>query len=70
MAFKASGIPSSQLYALSTGVFKPLTREAGEFTFSIEIDVTSADGISKKAVEQQVMETLQQIGAKVERRDV
>ena len=66
VAFRASGIPSSQLYALSAGVFKPLTREAGEFTFTIEIDVSSADGISKKAIEQQVMETLQQIGATVE----
>jgi len=70
IAFRASGIPSSKLIDISRGVFGPLTKEAGEFSFTIEIDVSSADGISKKVIEQQVMETLQQLGARVERRDV
>ncbi|MBA4158336.1 MAG: ATP-binding protein [Gemmatimonadetes bacterium] len=65
VALRASGIPSSKLADLSRGVFIPLSREVGEFTFTIEIDVKSAEGIPKKVVEQQVHETLRQLGASI-----
>lgn len=68
-SIRASGIPSSKIYDLSKGVFNPLVREAGEFEFTVEFNVSSADGISKKVIEQTVMETLQQLGAEVEERD-
>jgi hypothetical protein len=41
----------------------------GDLTFTIEVDVSSEDGLSKKMIEQQVMETIQQLGATVERRE-
>jgi hypothetical protein len=47
----------------------PYSHNGTAIVFTIEIDVTSADGISMRTIEQQVMETLQQIGAEVERRD-
>jgi hypothetical protein len=68
-SIRASGIPSSKIYDLSKGVFNPLVREAGEFEFTVEFNVSSADGISKKVIEQTVMETLQQLGARVEEHD-
>jgi len=68
VTFRASGIPVSKIADLNRGVFQPLVREAGDFTFTIEIAVHSKDGISKKVVDQQVMETLQQLGAKVDQK--
>lgn len=66
VALRASGIPSSKLADLSRGVFIPLSREVGEFTVTIEIDVRSAEGIPKKVIEQQVRETLRQLGASIQ----
>lgn len=66
VTFRASGIPVSKIADLNRGVFLPLAREAGDFTFTIEISVHTKDGISRKVIDQQVMETLQQLGAKVE----
>ncbi|MBS1253271.1 MAG: hypothetical protein MAG451_02320 [Anaerolineales bacterium] len=63
LTLRASGISSGRLADLSRGVFLPLSREIGEFTFTIEVDVSSADGISKRVIEQQVLETLRQLGA-------
>jgi len=65
LQLRASGIPSSKLIDLHRGVIKPITREVGEFDFAIEIDVSSAEGIPKKVIEQAIMETLQQLGADV-----
>lgn len=62
---RAAGIPVSKLADLHRGVLQPLTREGGGFSFTIELDVSPPEGISKKVVEQQVMETLRQIGATV-----
>lgn len=60
---RASGIPTSKLADLQRGVFLPLTKEAGTFTFTLELDVRAPDGVSKKIIEQQVLETLRQLGA-------
>lgn len=54
---------------MARGVFTPLTGEAGEFEFSIAFEVQSEEGISKRIVEQTVMETLRQLGAKVEKEE-
>lgn len=66
---KASGIPSGRLHDLNRGVLLPITRAVGDFELTIEFEVESEDGISEAAIEQTVMETLQQLGAEVERRE-
>lgn len=68
-AVRASGIPTGRIADLNRGVLQPLVREVGEFTFTVEIDVKSSDGIPRKVIEQQVIETLRQLGAKFEVRD-
>ncbi|MFQ5537797.1 MAG: ATP-binding protein [Gemmatimonadota bacterium] len=67
LRIRASGIPVGRLADLNRGVLMPLMREIGAFEFVIELDLAGKDGISKRVVEQQVMETLKQIGAKVEK---
>ena len=68
-SLRASDIPTRKLTDLNRGVLMPITRDVGEFTFTIEFEVESADGISERKIEQQVMETLRQLGATVERKD-
>jgi hypothetical protein len=43
----------------------PLSQAAGEVTFTMEIEVTSEEGISDSTLEQKVKETIRQIGARV-----
>lgn len=66
LRMRVSGVPVGKLADLNRGVLMPLMREAGAFEFTIELDLQVKDGISKRVIEQQVMETLRQIGAKVE----
>jgi len=66
LRLRASGIPVGKLADLNRGVLMPLMREVGAFEFAIELDLAGRDGISKRVVEQQVMETLRQLGAEVE----
>jgi len=68
-SLRASNIPTRKLTDLNRGVLMPITRDAGEFTFTIEFEVESTDGISERKIEQTVMETLRQLGATVERKD-
>jgi predicted AAA+ superfamily ATPase len=68
-SLRASEIPTRKLTDLNRGVLMPITRDAGEFTFTIEFEVESTDGISEQKIEQTVMETLRQLGATVERKD-
>lgn len=63
---KASKIKANKLVELHRGVMQPLIKEAGDFEFTIEFTVKSSDGIKKKTLEQQVYETLKQLGAEVE----
>jgi len=62
---KASKIKANKLVELHRGVMQPLIREAGDFEFTIEFTVKSSDGIKKKTLEQQVYETLKQLGAEI-----
>lgn len=66
LRIRATGIPVSRVADFNRGVLQPLTREAGTFSFTIELELAPKQGISKKVVEQQVMETLKQLGAEVE----
>jgi hypothetical protein len=69
VALRASGIPVSKIADLNRGVILPLSREVGDFTFTIEIDIRSGEGIPRKVIEQQVQETLRQLGASVQNLD-
>ena len=50
-------------------MLQPLVREVDEFIFALEIDVKSAEGIPRKVIKQQVIETLRQLGVKFEERN-
>jgi predicted AAA+ superfamily ATPase len=67
LSLRISGVPTGKLNDLHRGVLRPLIREAGEFEFTIEFEVKSDDGISEKTIEQQVMETLRQLGVEAQR---
>jgi hypothetical protein len=56
-------IPTSKIADVNRGVFMPLSSAAGEVTFTMEIDVTSEDGISEATLENKIKETIRQIGA-------
>jgi hypothetical protein len=67
---RVSGIPASKIADLHRGVLMPINRAVGDFKFTLEIDVSSEEGISQSALENQIKETLRQIGARVEEEDV
>jgi len=67
LSLRISGVPTGKINDLSRGVLMPLIQEAGEFEFNIEFEVRSDEGISKKKIEQKVMETLEQLGVDVEK---
>ncbi len=58
-------VPASKIADVNRGVFMPLSQAAGEVTFTMEIDVTSEEGISESTLEHKVRETIRQIGAKI-----
>jgi hypothetical protein len=59
-------VPASKIADVNRGVLLPISRAAGDFKFTIEIDVNSQDGITQATLENQIKETIRQIGAKVE----
>lgn len=59
----ATKIRSSRIADLHRGVLQPLNKAFGDFEFGIEISLQSSEGISKRVLEQQVYETLRQLGA-------
>ncbi|MBB4069231.1 hypothetical protein GGQ18_001815 [Salinibacter ruber] len=69
LSLRVSGVPTGKINDLNRGVLMPIIRAAGQFEFTIEFDVESEEGIPEKKIEQQVMETLRQLGAVVERQD-
>jgi hypothetical protein len=58
-------VPASKIADVNRGVFMPLSQAAGEVTFTMEIEVTSDEGISDSTLEQKVKETIRQIGARI-----
>jgi hypothetical protein len=69
VAFRASNVSADRFVDVYRGVIQPLVQEVGSFDVSFEIDVSAEEGVSKRVFEQQVLETLRQLGAEVERRD-
>ena len=53
--------------SIISGVIAPLTAETEEVKISLEIKAFSASGINPTTLETKVKETLQQIGAEIEK---
>jgi len=58
-----AGIPASKIADVNRGILLPISRAVGDFKFTLEIDVSGAEGISQTTLENQVKETIRQIGA-------
>jgi hypothetical protein len=58
-------IPASKIADVNRGILMPINRAVGDFKFTIEIDVSSAEGISPSTLENQIRETIRQIGARI-----
>lgn len=66
-----SDIPASRLIDISRGILTPLSNKIdGELKFTLELDVTSQEGISRDIVEMKIKETIRQIGAKLVEEEV
>jgi hypothetical protein len=61
-----SDIPASKIADVNRGVLLPINRAAGDFKFTIEIDVHSVEGLSAATLENQIKETIRQIGARIQ----
>jgi len=58
-----SGIPASKIADVNRGILLPISRAVGEFEFTLEIDISSEEGIAQTTLENQIKETIRQIGA-------
>ncbi len=59
-------IPAGKIADVNRGIFLPLSNLADDgLTFTLEIDVTSEEGIPARTLEQTIKETVRQIGARV-----
>jgi hypothetical protein len=56
-------IPTGKIADVNRGILMPLSAVVGEFKFTLEIDISSAEGISHATLEDKVKETIRQIGA-------
>jgi hypothetical protein len=64
------GVPAGRIGDVNRGVFLPLSNLVDDgLTFTLELDVTSAEGIPEATLEQKVKETVRQIGARVVREE-
>ena len=61
-----SGVPASRIADVNRGIFIPLSNVVdGSLTFTLELDVTSQEGITQDTLENKIKETVRQIGAEV-----
>ena len=60
-----AGIPASKIADVNRGILMPISRAIGDFDFTLEVDVTGAEGISRTTLENQIKETIRQIGAEL-----
>jgi hypothetical protein len=62
-----SDIPAGRIADVNRGIFMPLSAAvAGGLKFKLEIDITSSEGISPAILENQIKETIRQIGATID----
>jgi hypothetical protein len=58
-------IPTGKIADVNRGILLPLSAVVGEFKFTLEIDISSAEGISQSTLENKIKETIRQIGARL-----
>ena len=56
-------VPAGSIADVNRGILMPISRAVGDFTFTLEIDVSSTEGISQSTLENKIKETIRQIGA-------
>jgi hypothetical protein len=63
-------VPAGRIGDVNRGIFIPLSNLAdGGLTLTLELDITSDEGIPEATLEQKVKETIRQIGARVVREE-
>ena len=65
ISLKIEDLNSTKIADLNRGIFLPITNEVGSFNFTLEIKLSSEDGINKQTIDNTVKETIQQLGAKI-----
>ena len=60
-----AGIPASRIADVNRGILMPLIRAVGDFTFTLEVQVSDEEGISQTTLENTIKETIRQIGARI-----
>jgi hypothetical protein len=61
-----SDVPASRIGDVNRGILMPFSRAVGDLKFIIEIEVKTEYGISQSTMENQIKETIRQIGAKID----
>ncbi|MCB0190758.1 MAG: ATP-binding protein [Anaerolineae bacterium] len=59
-------IPAGKIADVNRGILLPLSSLVKDMKFTLEIDVTSEEGISKATLENKIKETIRQIGARLD----
>jgi len=60
-----ANISASKIADVNRGILLPISSVQGDFKFSLEIDVTSDDGITQSTLDNRIKETIRQIGAQI-----
>jgi hypothetical protein len=60
-----SDVPASKIADVNRGILMPISAAVGDFKFTLEIDVSGAEGITQATLENKIKETIRQIGARV-----
>jgi hypothetical protein len=63
-------VPAGKIADVNRGILMPISAAVGDFKFTLEIDVESAEGISQATLETKIEETIRQIGAQAVEKDV
>lgn len=58
-------VPAGKIADVNRGILMPISAAVGDFKFTLEIDVSSDEGISQATMENKIKETIRQIGARV-----
>jgi hypothetical protein len=60
-----SGVPASKIADVNRGILLPISAAVGDFKFTLEIDISGAEGLTQATLENKIKETVRQIGAHV-----
>jgi hypothetical protein len=58
-------VPAGKIADVNRGILMPIKAAFGNFTFTLEMQVSDPEGISQTALENTIKETIRQIGARV-----